>query len=94
MDHRSAARTFFPYLLGDILPAPGRVMMRCGVLTCLNIGVLEVDCDLHAYLKRVSLARLETALRCTCGGRWGSLEPWPAGLDPPPPRGRLFLFVV
>lgn len=78
----------------EILPAPGRVLALCAVPACDGLSVLEVGRDLHAHLGRAALARLEMSLRCLCGGRRGTFEPWPEGLPPPSERGRLFLFVV
>ena len=81
-------------VLADILPRPGMVMARCVGEACGAVTALEFSEGLHRRLRLSSLARLEGALRCSCGARRGTLEPWPADLAAAPGAGRVFLFVA
>ena len=91
--HRRA-RPCEPKVLGDILPEPGVMLVRCEAPGCGAVTALDIDADLHGYLSRASLNRLEDKLRCTCGGRRGRFETWPADLPAPSSRGRLYLFLI
>lgn len=93
IEHRST-RPGDPHRVADILPAPGVMLARCDAPACRAVTALDIDPPLHSYLKLASLSRLEDQLRCTCGGRRGRLEAWPAGLLAPPSQGRLYLFLI
>ena len=93
MEHRRT-HPFEPKVLGDILPASGVMLARCEAATCGAVTALDIDADLHGYLSRASLSRLEDQLRCTCGGRRGRFETWPAELPAPLSRARLYLFLI
>ena len=93
MEHRST-RPGDPQRVADILPAPGMMLARCDAPACRAVTALDIAPPLHSYLKQTSLTRLEDQLRCTCGGRRGRLEAWPAGLPTPASQRRLYLFLI
>jgi hypothetical protein len=83
-----------PQAVGDLLPEPGVMLARCDAPACGAVTALEVGLDLHGYLKRVSISRLQDQLRCTCGSRRGRLEAWPVNLPAPTGPRRLYLFLI
>jgi len=78
--------------LEDILAGPGRLMARCSSARCGSTGPVTIAAAPYGTLRKASLARLSSALRCTCGARGGALSPWPLGDEPVGGAHRLFLF--
>lgn len=91
MEHCRLDARAKPQVLKDLMGPSGLVVARCSAPACGAVTPLEITAG---FLGLVSLARLEGELRCTCGGRRGLLEAWPANLTVLPARDRLFLFVV
>ena len=89
-----AALAVSPQVVRDILAEPGAVIARCRAPACGAVTALTIGPGLYGMLRRASLSRLEGCLRCTCGGRGGALEAWPANLSLLPARERLYLFVA
>jgi hypothetical protein len=94
MEHRTMEPGLAPKVVRDLLGEPGMVVARCRTRACGAVTPLMVGPGLYRLLARASVSRLEEQLRCTCGGRRGALETWPANLVLLPSRNRLFLFLA
>lgn len=93
MEQRRTEAAAEPQVVGDLLAAPAMVVARCRTRKCGAVTPLPIGPGLYRLLARASVNRLEEQLRCTCGGRRGALETWPANLVLLPGRDRLFLFL-
>lgn len=82
-----------PISLESFLASGGTLLARCARKGCGAETPLPAAVADRAA--RASLHRLEDAVRCTCGGRRGSLRPWrgprPVAADT---SARCYLFVV
>jgi len=78
----------------DLFAGAGVVVARCRARSCGAVTVLDLSPGLRAVLQKASLARLEDALRCTCGARGGVFAASSAELPADKSGHRLFLFRV
>ena len=79
-----------PITLAEFMEGGGVLLARCGSPNCRTLSVVDERVVMAARLS--SVPRLENAVRCSCGMRWGFLQVWRGEAPPPVTNERCYLF--